>query len=350
MSMVLVGIDPHKSTLTAVAVNEAGRELAQRTVDNRDDGFLSLLGWAVGLGARVRYAVEDGRPVATRLVRALLAAGASVVWVPPKLMAQARASARTRGKSDPIDALAVARAALREDLPEARLDEQALDLRLVTDRRDQLVAERTAVINRLRWHLVALDPDAEPARGGLRTPSAMARLRDRLQAMPAGVRRELALELLADIERLGERIRVLETQISELVGPLAPTLLAIVGVGPVTAAKILGETAGVGRFRSSAAFAMHNGSAPIPVWSGNTAYRLNRGGNRQLNACLHRIAITQLRRHQPARDLVDAYARRKPSATGKAALRALKRHLSDVVYRAMKADNTDTRLSLPAAA
>jgi transposase len=132
VSMVTVGIDPHKSTLTAVAVDEVGRQLAQITVPNRDEGFVRLRCWCTRFDTLPLFAVEDGRGVASRLVSALLATGAQVVWVPPKLMTQVRASARTRGKSDAIDALAVARAALREpDLPHAQLDEQAVELELV---------------------------------------------------------------------------------------------------------------------------------------------------------------------------------------------------------------------------
>ncbi len=150
--MVVIGIDPHKRTHTAVAVDEVGRRLGALTVDADDAGMLKLWTWADRFqsaecsGPGCRWAVEDGRALAGRLVRVLVGRGAVVVWVPPKLMAQARASARTRGKSDPIDALAVARAALREpDLPTARLDQTAQDLRLLIDRREVLVATRTGV-------------------------------------------------------------------------------------------------------------------------------------------------------------------------------------------------------------
>ncbi|WP_435159736.1 IS110 family transposase, partial [Amycolatopsis sacchari] len=157
--MVVVGIDPHKRTHTAVAVDEVGRQLGQVTVAAEEAGVLRLRAWAAGFGDRVRWAVENGRGVAGGLVRALLGAGQSVVWVPPKLMAQCRASARGHGKSDPIDALAVARAALREpDLPIAQLEGVARDLRLLTDRREDLVARRTQLIGQLRWHLHDLDP------------------------------------------------------------------------------------------------------------------------------------------------------------------------------------------------
>jgi transposase len=154
------------------------------------------------------------------------------------------------------------------------------------------------------------------------------------------VRRDLALTLVAEIRRLRAQVRQLEKQLAKLISPLAPTLLDILGVNVVTAAKILGEVAGITRFRGAAAFAMHTGTAPIPVWSSNRPQvRLNRGGNRQLNACLHRIAITQLSRSPEARVWREQWTARHPNATGKAALRALKRHLADVVYRALLADH-----------
>lgn len=351
MSMVVCGIDPHKSTLTAVTADALGRKLTQRTVGARQQDWLALLAWARGQAEQVLWAVEDGRGLAGGLIRYLLAAGQRVVLVPPKLMARARASARTRGKSDPIDALAVARAALREDgLPIAHLDEQALDVRLLVDHHDSLLERRTASINRLRWHLHDLDPALEAATT-LTSARGQQNLAERLRALPASVRRDLAAELLADISALTGRVRELERRIGTLVRPMAPTLLSLTGIGVLTAAKIIGETGGITRFPTSAVFAAHNGTAPIPVWTGNKpTFRLSRGGNRQLNAALHRMAITQLRHHQPARDYLDRYRQRRPHATRKAALRALKRHLSDIVYKALIADLASTNNELLAAA
>jgi transposase len=349
--MVVCGIDPHKSTLTAVTADEVGRKLTQRTVPARPDAWFGLLLWARGQAGEVLWAIEDGRGLAGGLIRYLLAAGQRVVLVPPKLMARARASARTRGKSDPIDALAVARAAQREDgLPVAHLDQDALDVRLLVDHHDTLVEQRTATINRLRWHLHDLDPALE-ASATLSSTRGQQRLAERLRALPASVRQALAVELLAAITALTGRIRDLEQRIGALVRPMAPTLLGLTGIGVLTAAKIIGETGGITRFPTSAVFAAHNGTAPIPIWTGNKPqFRLSRSGNRQLNAALHRMAITQLRHHQPARDYVDRYLQRRPHATRKAALRALKRHLSDVVYKALITDLASTNNELPAAA
>lgn len=160
--MMVFGIDAHKRTHTVVAVDERGRKTAQQTLRATTEDHLGLVGWAERLADERVWAVEDCRHLSRRLERDLLAAGERIVRVPTKMMAAARKASRSYGKSDPIDALAVARAALQEpDLPTARLDGAARDLRLV-DHREDLVAERTRIINRLRWHLHELDPTWEP--------------------------------------------------------------------------------------------------------------------------------------------------------------------------------------------
>jgi len=161
---------PAKATHTVVAVDQVGRQVDQRTVAARTPQHRELLGWArttAGDGDRV-WAVEDCRHVPRRLERDLLAAGERIVRVPPKLMAATRTSVRAPGKSDPVDALAVARAALREpDLPTAQLDEPTRELKLLLDHREDLVAERTRVQNRLRWHVHELDPELQVPAGAM---------------------------------------------------------------------------------------------------------------------------------------------------------------------------------------
>jgi transposase len=333
--MIVLGVDLHKWSHTAVAVDEHGRKLAERTVEATDAGHLELRRWA-GQWAERRWALEDGRHLSRRLEADLLRAGEDVVRVPPKLMAGARRSAREPGKSDPIDALAVARAALREpDLPTARLEGEAREIRLLVDRREDLVAERTREAQRLRWHLLDLGlPEPPPA--SLDRAVVRARL-DRALATRAELVARLAREILARIGELCAAIRSLETEIEGRIRPLAPTLLRLAGCGPLTAAKIVGETGGIARFRSRAAFARHTGTAPIPVWSGNRVrHRLSRGGNRQLNCALHRIAVTQVRLGGPGR----AYLERRLRAgdTKTEAYRALRRRLSDEVFRCLLAD------------
>src|SRR5215813_2942859 len=340
--MVVLGIDAHKRTHTVVAVDEVGRQLGVRvTQATSTAAHLDLVVWADRFGPGRRWAVEDCRHLSRRLERDLLAAGEEIVRVPPKLMAHARDSARTYGKFDPIDALAVARAALREPgLPTARLDGPERELRLLTDHREDLVAERTRAINRLRWHLHELDPDWDPKPRSLRNRTNITAVAARLSGRDGMVAR-IAADLTARIAALTADINALAKEITTRVRVLAPSLLALPGVAALTAAKIVAETAGVSRFRSKDAYARHNGTAPLPAWSGNPhRHRLARTGNRQLNCAIHRIAVTQKRCHPPAQ----AYLKNRTAAgdTPTEALRALKRRLSDIVYRALLADSTAT--------
>ncbi len=336
--MVIFGIDAHKRTHTAVVIDEVGRRLGEKTTTSTTtEANLELLRWADSFGSERRFAVEDCRHLSRRLEADLLAAGEELVRVPPKMMAHARDAARTYGKSDPIDALAVARAAQREpNLPIAHLDGPSRDLRLLVDHREDLVRERTAQINRLRWHLHEIDPAWDPA------PRSLIRFKhlDAAAARLAGVEGTVAWvarDLVSRIRELTVAANELERRIVQLVARLAPALLGIAGVGALTAAKIVAETAGVRRFRSKDAFARHNGTAPLPVWSGNKVrHRLSRTGNRQLNTALHRIAVTQMRIHDDAK----AYLERRMAIgnTKMEAIRALKRKLSDVVFRALLVD------------
>ncbi|HLE99374.1 MAG TPA: IS110 family transposase [Gaiellaceae bacterium] len=345
--MVTIGIDAHKRSHTAVLVDEHGRELAQRTIGSRSSDHLELIAWARRQARERLWAVEDCRHLSRRLERDLIRSGERIVRVPPKLMAKTRTSARSYGKSDPIDAHTVARAALREPaLPAARLDGEERELRLLVDHREDLVGERTRTLNRLRWHLHELDPDLEQAARSLTRVRSLDTLAASLEGLQGTVAR-LARELAGRCRELTLEIRALEREIAALALRLAPSLLAIVGCGPLTAAKIVGETAGIERFRSPDAYARHNGTAPLPVWSSNRArHRLSRSGNRQLNAALHRIALTQAHWHPGARALL---ARRKAQGDGGLeALRVLKRRLSDVVYRALKEDAARSEQALVA--
>jgi transposase len=338
--VVVLGGDVHKKSHTFEAVDGNGRRLDGITVPATPAGHEKAVCWArCGFGDQERlWGIEDCRQLSGRLERDLLALGERVVRVPPKLTARERSSARTRGKSDPIDALAVARAVLREpELPVAAHEAASRELKLLTDRRDDLVAERTRAVNRLRWHLHELDPARDPSRAELARQSVRDQLAKWLRTQD-GLVAELALEILADIDRLSPRIEALAARIGTAVREYAPALLAVPGCGPLSAAKIVGETAGIVRFRSEACFAMFAGTAPIPAWSGSTAgrVRLNRSGNRQLNAALHRIAVTQTRHGGPGHDY---YRHRLGSGDStKEALRCLKRQITRAVYRALSSN------------
>jgi transposase len=338
--MVILGIDAHKRTHTVVAIDEGGRQLGcKTTLATTTEAHLDLVRWGDRFGPERTWAVEDCRHLSRRLEADLLASGERIVRVPPKLMAHARDAARTYGKSDPIDALAVARAALREPgLPTARLDGPFRELRLLVDHREDLVRERTGHINRLRWHLHELDPSWDPTPRSLVLYKHLDGLAHRLQELEGTVAR-IARDLVQRVRELTVQVNALEREILERVRCLSPNLLQLAGVGGLCAAKIVAETADVRRFRSKDAFARHNGTAPLPVWSSNKVrHRLSRTGNRQINTAIHRVAITQMRIHEGAK----AYLQRRMAGgnTKTEALRALKRKLSDVIYRALLADAT----------
>ena len=335
--MVMVGVDAHKRTHTLVATDELGRQLATKTVKATPEGHLDAVTWAKQWPERT-FALEDCRHVTRRLEGDLLRAGEAVLRVPTRLMAGARRGGRERGKSDPIDALAVARAALREpDLPVAQLDGETRRLRLLVDHREDLVRERTRIQSRLRWHLHELFPGLEIPPKSLHRRHILDGLERRLTGVDGDVA-QISRELIERCRQLTARANELERQIAKIVRALAPTLYALAGCGVLSTAKIVGETAGAARFRSRAAYARWNGTAPVPVWSGNDdRHRLNRGGNRQVNAALHRIAVTQWRGvGEVGRAYVEA--RMAEGHTKTEALRLLRRRLSDVVYRSLLTD------------
>lgn len=343
--MIVIGVDPHKQSHTAAAV-EAGVGVlrAEQTVSARARGHERLLAWARALDGERLWALEDCRHVSGSLERFLLARGERVVRVPPRLMGEARRVGRERGKSDSVDALAVARAAVREPgLPIARLAGPEREIRLLHDHRDDLVAERTRIQNRLRWHLHDLDPGLEIPAGGLDRRVWLDRLARRLARLEQSVQVRIARELVRRCRELSRSVAELERELGSLLRLQAPELLELEGCGTLTAAQLLGEIAGVERFASDAKLAKHSGAAPLPASSGQRQrHRLNRKGNRRLNCALHRIAVTQARMHPPAR----AYLERK-QAEGKSrreALRCLKRHLARAVFRIL---NTIAARRLP---
>jgi transposase len=346
VDMIVIGVDAHKRSHTCVAVAEAtGRRLGGRSAAARDDGHGQLLVWARGLDVERVWAIEDCRHVSGRLERFLVGRGERVVRVAPRLMAGVRRTAREPGKSDPVDALAVARAALREgleELPVAQLDERALEIRLLVDHRERLVGQRTALINDLRWQLHDLDPGFEVPVGRLTAASWQQKVARKLGRLGQGVRVRIARDELARIRELTAAIDQLYRELATLVGAYRPALLWLPGCGVLCAAKAIGETGGAQRFATASKYARITGSAPIPASSGNrTRYRLDRGGNRQLNAVLHRIAISQIRHHPPANE----YYKRK-LAEGKTkleAIRCLKRQIATSLWTLLQPDPENTR-------
>ena len=334
--MIVIGVDVHKHSLTAAAVDEVGRTLGEHSSAVQSG---ELVGWARSLGDERLWALEDCRHVSRGLEQLLLEAGERLVRVPPRLTAPARRRGRSRGKSDAIDALAVARAALREPgLDQPRPEEPLLrELKLLVDHRDDLVAERRRCQQRLRWHLHELDPSLAVPLGALDRALWLERLGRRLARAEQTTQARIARELLGRCRALTREIVALERELQARTETLAPRLLELAGCGALSAAKLLCEIGPIERFRSDAQLARHAGVAPLEASSGKQRrHRLDRGGNRQLNCALHRIAITQGRTYAPAR----AYLERKQSEgkSRREAIRCLKRQLARTVYTTLKSE------------
>ena len=336
--MIVIGVDTHKRTHTLVALDAGtGAVRGQRTIPASDAGSLDALRFARELDEERVWAIEDCRHVSARLERTLIATGERAIRVAPALTETSRRAAREPGKSDPIDATAIARAALREGVerfPAAVLDERAMEIRMLGDYRDQLVCEITRWINRLRWHLVTLAPELEAQLppSALDGPRTRAKLARQLARLEPSTRLRLAKTILKRIGELYREERELYQELRTLTSQHAPQLLAEHGCGPITAAIIIGHTAGAERFRNDGCFARHAGTAPIPASSGNTTrHRLHRGGDRQLNRAIHIIALSRARTDPTTR----TYLERK-HAEGKTklkAIRCLKRHLARHIWR-----------------
>jgi transposase len=217
------------------------------------------------------------------------------------------------------------------------MESPSREIRLLVDHREDLVAERTRQINRIRWHFHEIDPEWEPKERGLTAFKNIDAAEQRLDGLDTVIAR-ITRNLLRRIRELTVEINALTAELDERTRERASNLRAVPGVGALSAAKFIGEVAGVSRFKSRHAFARHNGTAPLPAWSGNRErHRLSRTGNRQLNAALHRIALTQARYHPDAIAFIER--RKADGDSGKEAVRALKRRLSDVVHRAMITDS-----------
>src|SRR5438876_2241333 len=344
--MIVIGADTHKRTHMLAGVDAGtGQVFGARQIAADDGGHRDAVRWARDLHSERVWAIEDCRGVSRRLEQALIAAGERVVRVPPKMMGQSRRGERQAGKSDEIDALAVARAVVKdgsERFPAAYLDERAMEIRLLSDHRDQLVAERTRIQNRLRWHLLELCPELEAQlpKGGLDRHVVLERIAKRLRTFRDDARARVAREQLSQIRTLTRQVNELERELHRLVEAHRPALLAEQGCGTLTAATLIGRTAGAERFPTDAHFARQAGVAPIPVSSGRVdRHRLHRGGDRQLNRALYMIAITRARIDPQTK----AYLERKRAEgkTKREALRCLKRHLARKIHHLLSMPAVD---------
>jgi len=339
---VIIGIDPHKASHMAVAIDGEEQALSELEVvaDRRQTS--RLLAWAELLDAERVWAIESAGGLGKLLSQELVAAGERVVDVPPTLSARVRllGSSKTT-KNDTNDALSTAIAGLRHcGLRTVARDGHTTVLRLLVGRYDNLVAARTQAACRLHAVLRELVAGGAPRR--LSADRAAKLLRTVRPVDPVGIeRKRLALELLADVRRLDRDLVAIKTRIADAVAESNTTLLELHGVGPIVAGLVLAHVSDPTRFATRARFAAYNGTAPIEASSGPVVrHRLNPRGNRKLNHAMHLIAVTQIAHDTPGR----AYYDRKiaEGKTKKEALRALKRRISDAVWRQLQLDRAAT--------
>ena len=336
---ILIGVDPHKTSVAVAALDEATGELLERASFPQDRaGLRSLERWASRFPER-RWAMENARGLGRHLAGRLAGSGESVVDVPPKLSARVRvlSTGNTR-KNDGLDALATALAASRNERL-ASVDPEAASeaMRLLSERREDLVAERTRALNRLHALLRNLLPGG--VAGKLSAERAARILRGiRPKGASARLRRRLASEILRDVRTLDRKVADLNERIEVEVEASGTTLTEIFGVGPILAARIIGTVGNAARFPSKAHFASYAGTAPLEASSGDVVrHRLSVLGNRKLNYALHMVALCQAR--SDARG--GAYYRKKiaEGKSRKEALRCLKRRVCDAVFRTLMADS-----------
>ncbi len=332
MAGVMIGIDPHKGSHTAVALDAREQRLGQLRVRASGRQADGLLGWAAGWPTRT-WAVEGARGLGHLLAQQLIAAGERVFDVPPKLAARVRLLDTGQiNKNDPNDARSVAVAALRaHDLPRLTVEDHTTVMRVWARRYHDLGRLRTQLLCRLHAVLCELVPGGF---GKELTAGQAIEVLDRIVAESPVTLAKLALarDLVADLQRLDAQRREARRRTARAVAASGTSITAIYGVGPIIAGTVLGYVRDIHRFRSRDHFASYNGTAPIEVSSGDRKiYRLSRRGNRQLNHAIHMAAVSQIR-YRGTEGRVYYEKKISEGMTGKSALRALKRKISDALY------------------
>lgn len=342
--MVTIGIDSHKSSLAVCVVDEVGRELASEQFGNDAGEHETLHAWVSRLApSERRFGIESTGWIGRGIACYLLDRGERVVDVRGTLTERERKRLRGGGKSDVRDALAIARVTAREELPPVRVDSPSRDLKLLCDYRAQLVGERTRIANRLHVDLVSLHPGYE-RRAPRLTSGARLEAAEELFEGDRGVQATLARRRIDALRRIDLELAGLKRELEAKVDATGTGLVRLVGISQLSAARIIGEVGDVERIATKDRFARMNGTAPIPASSGQIQrHRLNKGGNRRLNHALHMMALTQARMDPRARAYVER--RRAEGRTYRDAVRALKRHLSDAVYRQLREDAERARHS-----
>jgi transposase len=343
MGRVVIGMDPHKRSATIEVIDARERVLTQGRYGTDTDGYQTMLAAGRRFPDRV-WAVEGCAGVGRHIAQRLLADGETVVDVPAKLSARVRVFDTGQGrKTDPVDAHSVAVAGLRSPgLRQVQIDDATVALRLLVDRRDELGRTRTEVVNRIHRMLLEILPGGAKKFLTRGQASYLLRTAPEPVGIVAQTRHDLARELIDELTMIDTKVRAANKQLRQLVTANGSSLGDLNGIGPSGAARLLGDIGDIARFRTAAHFASWNGTAPIEASSGDQQrHRLSRLGNRRINRVLHIMAVVQLRHDTPGR----AYYRRR-LAEGKTtmeALRALKRHLSDVVYKQMIRDAKRSR-------
>ena len=342
MAAVMIGVDPHKGSHTAVVIGAAEQPLGKIRVRASAAQAGKLVEWAADWPDRT-WAVEGAAGLGRLLAQQLVAAGERVLDVQPKLASRVRLlQAGDANKNDPNDALSVAVAALRSrSQREVTTEDHPAVLKVWSKRHRDLARLRNQVACRLHAVLCDLVPGGHP-----KEISAAQAARILGQVTPSGpvelARAELAAEFLEDMRRLDAQLRGTKKKLAAAVKASGTTLVEVFGVGPVIAGTVIGDVAEVSRFPSRGHFASYNGTAPAEVSSGNRKiHRLSLRGNRRINHAIHMAAITQIRhKHSEGR----AYYEKKlaEGKTHKEALRSLKRRISDAIYARLRADARNT--------
>ncbi len=338
MGRMIVGVDPHKRSVTLEVVDEDGKVAATGKFGTGNRDYRAMLAYVRRQWPQHRWAIEGAQGVGRPLAQRLLADGETVVDVPARLSARVRVfDTGNARKTDPVDAHAVAMAALRAPkLKVLTFDEELVALRLLADRRDELSALRVQTVNRLHRLFAELIPGGAPRNlSATKAKTLLAGVRPR--TLVGRTTRRMAVEELADLVRVDAKLKALNRELRAAVLARGSHLMDLHGIGPAGAARILADVGDIARFPDRDHFASWTGTAPLDASSGeHIRHRLSRAGNRRMNHVLYVAAISQIRQDSEGR----RYYRRKlqEAKTSKEALRCRKRRLSDLVYRQLRAD------------
>jgi transposase len=334
---VVLGMDPHKRTVTVEAMTGSETVLGGGRYATTREGYRAMLAWARRFADRV-WAIEGCAGIGHHVAARLAADGETVIDVPPKLSARMRVYATGQGrKTDATDAHSVALVGVRISGLRPFVDDAGLGvLRVLVDRRRSLGEDHVRMTSQLHALLLELIPGgAKKDLSARQAKKLLATVRPRDAA--GKTRRRVAAELIADLERVYQRQKAADKELSALLAETGTSLTRLPGIGPQGAARLLVEVGDITRFPTKAHFASWTGTAPIDASSGDQVrHRLSRGGNRQINRVLHIMAIVQLRNPSDGRDYYDR--KKADGKTSMEAIRCVKRRLSDIVYRTMLDD------------